>query len=72
MKKEDTLCPFESLHDTIVFSSKDWSLCKTDAWIYGVIVGWDEDALKEIKKDFNWSDDIADRLKQLHEAFTKR
>lgn len=56
----------------MVFSSKDWSLTETNAWIYGIVVGWDVDSLNEIKKAFNWSDELVDRLKLLHEAFPKR
>lgn len=72
MKKEDILCPFKSLHDAVVFSSKDWSLTETNAWIYGIVVGWDVDSLNEIKRTFKWSDELVDRLKLLHEAFPKR
>lgn len=65
----DSLCPIESLFSTIVFSSKDWSLNKNDAWIYGIIVGWSDESLSYLKHTFMWSDETVDRLKILHNNF---
>jgi hypothetical protein len=38
----------EHLASTIAFDSKDWSLTKRDAFIYGIVIGWDEEAMKEL------------------------
>jgi hypothetical protein len=77
--KEDS--PFESLHDIITTNSRDWSDSKSDAWIYGIIVGWETEpedlidgedpqgALKELQKKFNWSDENVNKLRLLHEKF---
>lgn len=54
---------FDSLHSTIVTDPKDWSLHKRDAWLYGILVGWD-DCLPEIQKRFNWSDKDVSRLQK--------
>ena len=29
-------------HDAMAFDSRDWSLDRTDAWLYALLVGWDE------------------------------
>lgn len=68
-KKINTVCPLESLHDTIVFSPKDWGEDETDVWMYGVIVGWQLDTLKSFQKKYGWSDREVDRLRILHRGF---
>jgi len=45
--------PLTSIHDTISFDAKDWSLCKKDVWIYGIVCGWDDEALAELAPRFN-------------------
>lgn len=67
----DLLCPLDSICSAMVFSSKDWGIDKADAWIYGIAVGWDNEALVELKKKFNWSNGTIDRLKILHNNFKK-
>jgi len=59
----------ESLYDTIVFSSRDYSIDPEDAWIYGIIVGWDGPSLKELAKKFNWPTKTCKRLEKLHRNF---
>lgn len=60
----------DSLHTTITTDSKDWSLNKRDAWIYGIIVGWD-DALPEVAEKFGWGNEDINRLKKYHSQFQK-
>lgn len=64
--------PINSLHQAISFSARDWGINATDAWIYGIIVGWDDESLFEISRKFGWSisgDD--ERLKRLHEKYER-
>lgn len=63
----DFLCPIDSMNSAMVFSAKDWSVEQCDAWIYGIVVGWGDDALAELKDDFKWSDKTIESLKLLHE-----
>ena len=63
--------PLESLRRTIIFSPKDWSQDKSDAWIYGVIIGWDDDTLNELSSKFGWSSEHSNRLKLLNNKFIK-
>jgi len=73
--------PFESLERTISFSSKDFSECKEDAWIYGIICGWDckdtddecseLEFFKEFNKKFGWNEDKWKRLQLLRENYLK-
>ncbi|MBW0275019.1 hypothetical protein ATM97_27850 [Nocardia sp. MH4] len=32
-----------ALHDAIVFNSRDFAESKFEAWIYGIVVGWDDE-----------------------------
>ena len=63
--------PLESLRNTIVFGAKDWSEHKRDAWIYGIVVGWNDESLSELSKKYRWSEEHAQRLKQLNQAFKR-
>lgn len=60
--------PINSLKSAISSHSRDWSLEKRDAWIYGIVNGWG-DALSEVAQLHNWSDLEQTRLKHLHEDF---
>ena len=50
---------FDSLINTIVFDPRDWSLNPKDLWIYGIIVGWEDECLKEFEQRFWWDGWIA-------------
>lgn len=39
----DMKAVLNSLQTTIACDVRDWSLDKRSAWIWGVLVGWDED-----------------------------
>jgi hypothetical protein len=67
----DLLCPIEAIDSTLALAPKDWSIDKNDAWIYGIVAGWDDDSLNELKARFRWSDETVLRLKELHEACNK-
>ena len=45
----------------IVSDARDWSTNRTDAWIYGTIVGWG-DALSEVAERNGWSEETTRRL----------
>jgi hypothetical protein len=71
-------CPFESLKSAISFSSRDWAIDKRDAWIYGIIIGWngdyvikEEELYREFNNKFGWDRKEWNRLKHLHDKFTK-
>lgn len=58
--------PFRSLGNSIAFDSRDWGMDKRSAWIYGIVLGWDEEAREEIAKEFKWTKETMDRLERLH------
>ena len=64
--------PFESLECTIAFDVKGWEADMRSAWIYGIILGWDdEECSKEFKAKFGWDDTTIERLKKLRGNYLK-
>ena len=63
--------PFESLHATLVFCSRDWAVNEKDAWIWGIVVGWDwdDESMSKIRSQLGWSDETIARLTRLHKQF---
>jgi hypothetical protein len=61
----------ESLLNVIVFSPRDWGENHEDAWIWGIIVGWDKPALQELREKFNWNRKTVKRLQKLHSQVEK-
>lgn len=64
--KED---PFESLANSIAGHSRDQSIDARDAWVYGIVLGWDAASLREIAALHGWNDLALARLKRLRAAF---
>lgn len=61
----------ESLYDTLVFSSRDWSQDPTDAWLYGIVAGWPANVLHHLAGRFGWTDEDVARLSRLHKDFER-
>jgi hypothetical protein len=55
----------ESAAAAMAASPRDWSLDNRDAWAYGIIVGWSEDALAEVAAKHRWSEAEVERLRSL-------
>ena len=65
-----------SLRETVIFAPRDWALNKSDAWIYGIVCGWDDgedglEAMREVATEHGWSADDVARLKRLHAQFAE-
>jgi hypothetical protein len=69
--------PIGALKNTIAFSADDWSVSRAMAWVYGIVLGWDNDdpddpdegAMGEIAARFGWTLDQVARLRKLHVRF---
>lgn len=70
--------PFNSLRNAIAFSSADWGAARDLAWVYGIVLGWDDNdeseygAMDELAQRFGWSDETVARLRLLHAEFNRR
>lgn len=70
-------CPGESLRATLATDARDWSVDRRDAWIWGIVNGWDrepgdpeeEDAMGEVAARHGWTPETVERLRLLHRAF---
>ena len=58
--------PLESISDTLTLYCRDLSLDQRDAWIYGIVVGWDTAGMNEVIKRHNWDHETVSRLNRLH------
>jgi hypothetical protein len=61
----------QSLHTALACSTRDMSKDKLDAWVYGIVVGWDDDTLAELSKLHGWEESTIQRLIKLHNGFDK-
>lgn len=63
--------PMQSIYESYTRQSFDMAERKFDAWMYGVVVGWDDESYDELKKKHNWSDSQIEYQKQMHQNFIK-
>ena len=68
---KQTECPFASLGMAVACHSRDWSLRGRDAWIWGIVCGWDDESLGDIQDRLLWSDESVARLKRLRSEFVR-
>ena len=65
--KDDLAEALNSAKAAMTFSARDWSLNHRDAWLYGIVVGWD-DALDEVANNHKWNDETVERLIRYRKA----
>ena len=61
--------PRESLRTTLAFSVDDWGATRAMAWVWGIVNGWDDEAMAELAAEHGWDDETTARLNRLHAAF---
>ncbi|UTC28317.1 hypothetical protein GURKE_02860 [Brevundimonas phage vB_BpoS-Gurke] len=64
--------PFEAIAAAIAFSPHDWSQHHRLAWIYGIVHGWEGEALDEMRKDHGWDAATVARLQRLHARYREQ
>ena len=68
----DTDDPKRAISDLLAFNSRDWSLDKADAWLWGIVFGWDdetdpaESAMPDVARRHGWDEHDVARLRRLH------
>lgn len=68
-----SLDPMAALHDAIAFSSRDFAEDRFEAWIYGIVVGWDDEddetgdggAMDEVAAKVGWTTQQVATLRKL-------
>lgn len=63
--------PLQKLQEVFAFTSRDCSEDKMIAFIYGVVMGWDDDSYAEIKDKHNWTDKDIKLQKMWHKNYQK-
>jgi hypothetical protein len=68
----------DSARHTMALSSNDWATNADFAWLWGILVGWDDDptagdvdqgdAMGDLARRFGWSTDDVERLRTLRAA----
>lgn len=61
--------PLTSLEVTIPFWVGDWSEDNRLAWVYGIVCGWDDEAMDEVAYLHDWSKETVERLNLLHNRY---
>jgi len=61
--------PLQYLTEALTRTSKEMSVNKLDAALYAVIVGWNDEAYKELQITHNWSDSEVTYLNQMHQNY---
>lgn len=61
--------PFESIKTCMATHVRDWSEDNRDAWMYGIVFGWDSASMKQLSKKFGWQRSDVERLKRLRKAY---
>ncbi len=68
----------DSAHSAMAMSSNDWSTNADFAWLYGIVVGWDNDptdheddqfdTMGHLARRFGWTTGDVERLRTLRAA----
>lgn len=69
----DLYAALDSALTVMTFSSNDWSASGDFAWLYGILVGWENEpgdggSIDELAARFKWSTDDVARLRRLRAA----
>lgn len=71
MNDQKAVDALESVKRSLTFHPMDMSSDKRMAWIYGILVGWDEASLAEMAKKHGWAPDDVQKLEEHHKAIVQ-
>jgi hypothetical protein len=66
-----TTNPLQKMREVFAFTSKDCSEDKLIAFLYAIVMGWDDDCYEELKSKHNWSDEYINVQKEWHKNYNK-
>lgn len=61
--------PLTAIGDALAFGVDDWGATRAKAWIYGIVLGWDDESIDDLAKQHRWTPNQVRRLRALHERF---
>ncbi|QXU53642.1 hypothetical protein [Rhodococcus sp. LW-XY12] len=73
--------PLRTIENVLAFSSADWARNNDTAWLYGIVLGWDDEpgvpvedqsgAMTELAGRFQWSEERVEQLRALHTEYQR-
>lgn len=63
--------PLHDLEWIMTMSSNDWAAAKDFSILYGIVVGWDGPAMRELASKYGWNEKYVKRLRKTRRAFRK-
>ena len=63
--------PLQALTEAFGRTSKDMGEDKLDAFLYGVIMGWEDESYEQLREKHNWSDENIKIQKMWHQNYIK-
>ena len=60
---------YESIKRCLTASTRDWALSSREAWLWGIIIGWDKECIAELVINHKWNADDVSRLKLLRSQY---
>lgn len=61
--------PREALRRAMSFAVDDWGSSRAMAWVWGIVNGWEDDAMAELAAEYSWDAETIARVRRLHRAF---
>lgn len=58
-----------SLTNCLALHARDWAQNSQDAWLWGIICGWDGPAMRDVANKHRWSKEDVARLRGLRAAY---
>lgn len=63
--------PLQKMRETLAFTSRDCSEDKMISFLYGIIIGWNDESYDELKEKHNWSNEDIRLQKEWHKNYNK-
>lgn len=66
--------PIRSIEQLLALDSRDWSITRGDAWLWGIVKGWDDNdpdlsAMDAVARKHSWTPHEIARLRTLHQGW---
>ena len=59
----------DSMRTVMSTHVRDWATNKRDAWLWGIVCGWNDEAMSEVAQKFSWDKQTVARLRRYRKAF---
>ena len=63
--------PLQRIAETFAFASDDLGADKRMAFLYAIVLGWDDASYRELQPKHNWSDEDVVMMKNWHKEYCR-